>query len=201
MRLDPGYWGSGLATEGGRAALEAGFGLLGLDEIVSIYEPENAASGRVMEHLGMALDRDTTRPTLGVPLRVYRICRGTWEAGVTIRSSRPEDSPLLRDIERRARARFRDVGLDHVADDEPLSIDELTRYAAAGRGWVAVGHDGDVVGYVVVDVVDGNAHVEQVSVRPDHQGRGVGRALQEQVRGWPPASARLRSRSRRSATS
>jgi RimJ/RimL family protein N-acetyltransferase len=50
----------GLATEAGAAALEFGFTTGGLDRIVSIYEPENAASGRVMERLGFTLERMTT---------------------------------------------------------------------------------------------------------------------------------------------
>ena len=37
--------GRGLATEAGRAALEYGFTDGGLDCIVSLYEPENVASG------------------------------------------------------------------------------------------------------------------------------------------------------------
>jgi ribosomal protein S18 acetylase RimI-like enzyme len=37
---------------------------------------------------------------------------------------------------------------------------------------------------VVVDEVDGNAHVEQVSVLPDHQGAGIGRALLDRVGAW-----------------
>jgi RimJ/RimL family protein N-acetyltransferase len=78
FRLDPDYWGRGLATEGGRAALEFGFSVLGFDEIVSIYEPQNVASGRVMERLGMRHDRDTTHPELGVPLRVFKIRRSQW---------------------------------------------------------------------------------------------------------------------------
>ena len=41
---------------------------------------------------------------------------------------------------------------------------------------------------MLVDVVDGCAHVEQLSVRPDHQGSGVGRALIERVRGWATES-------------
>ena len=78
-RLDPDYWGRGLATEGGRAALRFGFDVLGVDEIVSIYEPENVASGRVMERIGMRRDRDTTHPTLGVDLRVYKLLRTQWD--------------------------------------------------------------------------------------------------------------------------
>jgi RimJ/RimL family protein N-acetyltransferase len=71
-RLHPDHWGQGLATEAARAALAYGFETLGFAEVVSIYEPDNAASGRVMERLGMTFDRDTAHPELGVPLRVYR---------------------------------------------------------------------------------------------------------------------------------
>ena len=62
-------------------------------------------------------------------------------------------------------------------DNAPPSVEELADYAAAGRSWVAVGTSDQPVGYVIVVVIDGNAHVEQVSVLPDHQGLGVGRAL------------------------
>ena len=79
---------------------------------------------------------------------------------------------------------FRAVGLAYVADDEPASVDELAEYAAQGRSWVAVDAADQPVGYVLVDEVDGNAHVEQMCVRSDHQGRGVGRALLDRVRAW-----------------
>ena len=87
-RLDPGWWGRGLATEGGRAALEYGFRALGLDEVVSIYEPDNVASGRVMEKLGMRRFLDTTHPSLGVALRVYKITARDWAARSTVSSTR-----------------------------------------------------------------------------------------------------------------
>jgi GNAT superfamily N-acetyltransferase len=102
----------------------------------------------------------------------------------TIRPSRPEDSPSLRKIERLAGSRFREVGLEQIADAEPMSIDELTEYSVAGRAWVAVGATDDPIGYIVADLVDGNAHIEQISVHPDQQGTGIGRALIEQVRRW-----------------
>jgi RimJ/RimL family protein N-acetyltransferase len=79
-RIDPDFWGRGLATEGGRAALRFGFDVLRLDDIVSIYEPENVASGRVMQRLGMRPDRDTVHPKLGVDLRVYRLTADEWRA-------------------------------------------------------------------------------------------------------------------------
>lgn len=52
-RFDPDVWGRGLATEGARAALAAGFGDLGLEEICSLPESANVRSVRVAERLGM----------------------------------------------------------------------------------------------------------------------------------------------------
>ncbi len=61
-RLSGPWRGRGLATEAGAAAVEFGFTIGGLERIVSIYEPENVASGRVMEHLGFSPWRTTTGP-------------------------------------------------------------------------------------------------------------------------------------------
>ena len=91
----------------------------------------------------------------------------------SLRPLRPEDGPALQQLERRAGERFREIGMDAVADDEPMSLATLAAYAVAGHGWVATSDDGDALGYVVVDVIDGCAHVEQISVDPDHQGIGV----------------------------
>ncbi len=101
-----------------------------------------------------------------------------------VRASRSDDGPALRRIEQEAGERFREVGLGAVADDEPASVDELGAYALDGRSWVAVDHADRPVGYVLVELVDGDAHIEQVSVAPDHQGQGVGRALLDRVRAW-----------------
>jgi len=103
---------------------------------------------------------------------------------VEIRSSRAGDGERLREIERLAGEQFRTVGLASVADDEPASVDELAGYAAAGRGWVVVDGTDEPVAYVIVDIVDGAAHIEQISVRPDHQGLGIGGALIDQVGQW-----------------
>ncbi len=100
-----------------------------------------------------------------------------------VRAARPDDGPHLRRIEVLAGERFRDIGMADIADAEPASLEELADHAADGRAWVAT--DGDEpIGYVVVHVVDGNAHVDQVSVRPDFQGMGVGSALLDRVRQW-----------------
>jgi ribosomal-protein-alanine N-acetyltransferase len=48
-RLARAYWGHGYATEAARAALDYGFGKLGLSEIVALTVPANQRSRRVME--------------------------------------------------------------------------------------------------------------------------------------------------------
>ena len=48
---------------------------------------------------------------------------------------------------------------------------------------------GVAVGYAAVDVLDGCAHLEQMSVHPDHGRRGLGAALLERVCNWSQANA------------
>jgi RimJ/RimL family protein N-acetyltransferase len=79
-RLARPAWGRGLATEGGAASLAFGFRRLALDRIISICHPDNVASWRVMEKIGMWPERDTVHPALGGPLRVYEITREAWNA-------------------------------------------------------------------------------------------------------------------------
>lgn len=90
----------------------------------------------------------------------------------------------------RAGRSFAEVGFPEVASDEPLPAAVLEGHAADGRAAVVVGDDDVPVGYVVVDRVDAHAHVEQVSVDPDHQGRGLGRALMAWVDDWARADGR-----------
>jgi [ribosomal protein S5]-alanine N-acetyltransferase len=52
-RLAKPYWGKGYATEAAAAWLAHGFGELGLERIVAVTHPENLASQRVLEKVGM----------------------------------------------------------------------------------------------------------------------------------------------------
>ncbi|MFJ4839411.1 GNAT family N-acetyltransferase [Streptomyces sp. NPDC088746] len=94
-----------------------------------------------------------------------------------IRPVNVEELPLLQDIERAAGQCFRDVGMPEIAEDEPLPIGELGRYLRDGTAWVAVDPADAPVAYLIAEPVDGNLHVEQVSVHPDHARRAVGRGL------------------------
>lgn len=52
-RLLPEYWGAGIATEAAQAVLEFGFRKLQMEEIIGLAVPENVASIRILEKLGM----------------------------------------------------------------------------------------------------------------------------------------------------
>jgi ribosomal-protein-alanine N-acetyltransferase len=50
--LTPSYWGQGIMTEALHAAIEYGFGEMGLNRIDALVYPENVRSARVLEKLG-----------------------------------------------------------------------------------------------------------------------------------------------------
>jgi GNAT superfamily N-acetyltransferase len=98
-----------------------------------------------------------------------------------IRQASLTDLSVLRDIERAAGEPFRALGMAAIADDEPPSIEALTSYQGDGRAWV---YGERPVGYVLAEVVDGHAHIEQVSVHPGHSRQGIGLRLIDHVGEW-----------------
>lgn len=67
--------------------------------------------------------------------------------------------------------------MPEIADDPPLAIADLARYLSLGTAWVAVDAVDRPIAYLIAEVVDGNLHIEQVTVHPEHSRRGVGRDL------------------------
>ena len=51
------YWGQGLGTEAAQAILQYGFEKLNLSRMVCLIDPENTASQRVAEKMGMTFER------------------------------------------------------------------------------------------------------------------------------------------------
>lgn len=70
-RLNPNFWGHGLATEAASAAIKYGFEQLTFPYILGIVERENKASVRVIEKLGMQYKRKTIFS--GVEMDVYSV--------------------------------------------------------------------------------------------------------------------------------
>ncbi|HEY7010352.1 MAG TPA: GNAT family N-acetyltransferase [Jatrophihabitantaceae bacterium] len=90
-----------------------------------------------------------------------------------VRLARETDLVVLPGIERAAGEMFRLLGMDVVADDEPPTVEELSGYQQDGRLFVS-DDNGRVVAYLLLDVLAGAAHIEQVSVHPDAAGRRIG---------------------------
>jgi ribosomal-protein-alanine N-acetyltransferase len=69
----PGVQGRGYAVEAARAWLDRAFGPLGLEQVVAVIDPENGASRRVAERLGM--EKVGRRHVHGADLDLWRISR------------------------------------------------------------------------------------------------------------------------------
>jgi ribosomal protein S18 acetylase RimI-like enzyme len=99
-----------------------------------------------------------------------------------IRPARRSDLADLAVLEIEAGQLFHTVDLAEVAGHVP-DQEALRRSHEQGLVWVAE-HHGEIAGYVVATVVDGNAHIEQVSVAPAYARQGVGRQLISHVEEW-----------------
>ncbi|HEX3420239.1 MAG TPA: GNAT family N-acetyltransferase [Candidatus Udaeobacter sp.] len=75
-RLHPDYWNKGIATEGARGVRDHAFRDLELPRVISLIHPENIASRRVAEKIGMTLEKETT--FRGFPTQVFSLSRACW---------------------------------------------------------------------------------------------------------------------------
>jgi ribosomal-protein-alanine N-acetyltransferase len=73
------FWGQGYATEAGQADLYYGFERLGLERIIGLVHPENLASQRVLEKLGLTFVEQ--RHYFGIECYRYLIERSRYEPG------------------------------------------------------------------------------------------------------------------------
>jgi RimJ/RimL family protein N-acetyltransferase len=75
--LSPDVWGQGYATEAALAIRDEAFERLALESIIAMHDPENGASQRIIEKLGMTFEAEELG-WLGGSLRVYRLTRAHW---------------------------------------------------------------------------------------------------------------------------
>ncbi|MEH0153066.1 GNAT family N-acetyltransferase [Limibacter armeniacum] len=77
-RLKKKYWGMGFATEASKAIIDYGFNILNLDLIIAIALPENKASIRVMEKVGMIYDKQAPYDEMILDAIWYKLDRTTY---------------------------------------------------------------------------------------------------------------------------
>ncbi len=100
---------------------------------------------------------------------------------MTISRGRPDDDlTALQVLESEGDQLFVAAGVPGSDRWTPTPIGELRDSAADGGLWVAEDRQG-VVGFARVTVVDGHAHLEQLSVGARSMRRGIGSALLEVV--------------------
>ena len=73
------FWGHGYAREAAAAALRFGFETVGLERIVGYVVPDNTASARVLEAVGLRCTGETTYN--GFSVRAFAIEATDWRAG------------------------------------------------------------------------------------------------------------------------
>lgn len=89
---------------------------------------------------------------------------------LTIRPMEEADRQRLVEVSLAADRLFDSVGLRLPPDDPALMLRHCSPVLVAGR---------PAVGLAALTVLDGDAHLEQIAVRPDHGRRGIGTALLE----------------------
>ncbi len=67
--------------------------------------------------------------------------------------------------------------MDRIADEPAPEPDVYRPALEDGQLLVAVDERDAAIGFIRLEMLDGEPHVEQVSVHPDHAGRGIGASL------------------------
>jgi GNAT superfamily N-acetyltransferase len=98
-----------------------------------------------------------------------------------IRRPRRDELELLRRIERDAGRLFAEVDMPGIVSDEPPSVVALEGVRSQGRAWVCVDERDRPIAYLLSSIVDGCAHIDQVSVASAYSRRGLGAALIEHL--------------------
>ena len=100
--------------------------------------------------------------------------------------------PGLPDVERCAaelfRGRFDECGFPDGAEIQVNSEAAFERARGDGQLWVAEAPDGATVGFALMMVLGGYAHLDELGVHPDHGRRGLGAALLAGICDWADRS-------------
>ena len=104
--------------------------------------------------------------------------------GFRVEPARAGDLVALPAIELAANELFEGTGLLSAVGDDFTDPGEFSEALAEGRLWVARAPSGEPVGFALVELLDGQPHLEEMDVMPAYGRRGLGRALLEAVFAW-----------------
>ncbi|WP_058912114.1 GNAT family N-acetyltransferase [Entomohabitans teleogrylli] len=101
---------------------------------------------------------------------------------LSIRHATLQDVPLLCDIERSAGQAFLSIpALAWIADDEIQSQECHREFIRRRLAWVATDDQNRPIGFINASPQGDALYIEELSVRHERQGQGIGRRLVEQV--------------------
>ncbi len=98
-----------------------------------------------------------------------------------IRKAVETDYQYFPDIERDAAQVFCDFGLNAIADAEPTPAEYYAALPETSIIAVAEDTGGKPIGFAVVNKLDGQVYLKEISVRCVYSGKGIGRQLTEYV--------------------
>ncbi len=183
------HWGKGYATEAATATRDFARERLRGERVVGKAMVDNVASRRVLEKIGLVYEKEEACE--GGRMAVYVL-----RDAPAIRKARREDAPALAAAER---AIAKTPGLlasrpDEIDDDAVREM--IVALNDRGRGNYLVAEDaGTVVGHALLDPLPlaVTAHVVRltIAVHEGHQGRGVGKALMNELLGWARSNPRV----------
>lgn len=87
-------------------------------------------------------------------------------------------------IERAAAGMFPTEDLPRPLRYRVTAFEELASAQRDGRLWIALGNDAQPVGFAMAAILDGQGHLDEMDVHPDHTRRGIGTRLVNTVIDW-----------------
>ena len=141
--------------------------------------------GAAVEHIGStSIPSKLAKDWIDAMVRVRSLAtvRSRTILGV-IRTPRSDELCTLRDVEASEMSPFRTLGMCR-ANYEPTTATALAAIRNAGGLWVVTDRSDRPVGSLQLRCLDGNAHVDQLSVLPAHAHQRLGKQLVEAAASW-----------------
>ncbi len=104
-----------------------------------------------------------------------------------IRAAVEADIDAMRAVEQRAGQLFRTIGYDFCADGPNRGHEEHRRVMKAGVTYVVTTPTTAIAGFAMFEPMDGDVHLVEIDVDPDHQRQGLARRMIAHGAEWSTA--------------